>query len=184
MPRKSKKLQVEDSLEKSEIGTKAVDAALASLRKKHGKEVVNWMSKVDRVEPIIISTGSLRIDAALGVGGVVCGRMYEFFGPPMSGKSTLALSVIVEAIKMGHRVIYVDAEHAIDNSENGMLTKMGIDRDKIILVQGYTAEENLDIAEALMSTGEFAICVIDSVSALQPSAEANLESFNDNTILS
>lgn len=174
-PRKKTK----EVVEAQDVGDKAVKAALASLRKKHG-EVVNWMSDTPKNSRVIIPTGSLRLDAALGVGGLVLGRMYEFFGPNMSGKSTLALSVVREATKAGHRVIYIDAEHALDDGPDGLLVKMGIDMDKVMLVRGYTAEQNLDIAEALMSTGEFSICVLDSVAALQPAAEANLESFDNN----
>ena len=93
--------------------------------------------------------------------------------------TTLALSIIREAQNAGGSAIFVDAEHALDM---GLVEKMGLDISRIALVRGYTGEQNLDVAEALMSTGVFDICVIDSVAALQPSAEANLKSFNDNTM--
>lgn len=96
-----------------------------------------------------------------------------------SGKTTLALLVIKEAIAQGHRALFIDAEHTLDPR---LLDSMGIDNDKIVVTRGYTGEDNLDIAESLIATGEFAVCVIDSISALQPAAEANLESFSDNTV--
>lgn len=172
----------EDETEESKSSI-AADMAVKSLRKKFGNDVLSWMDKKQMAERIIIPTGSLRLDSALGIGGILLGRMYEIFGNPMSGKSTLCLSIIKEAIKKGHKVIYVDAEQALDNSEHGLLVQMGIDVSKIALVQGYTAEDNLDMAEALIGTGEFALCVVDSISALLPSAEAELDSFNDNTMM-
>ena len=96
-----------------------------------------------------------------------------------SGKTTLALLVIKEAIKQGHRCLFIDAEHTLDKN---LLVSMGIDPEMIIVTRGYTGEDNLDIAERLIATGEFAVCVIDSISALQPAAEANLESFSDQTM--
>lgn len=177
-PKKKKEVD-EVKISDSEIGQKTIDAALSSLKKKHGA-VVGWLDNINRSESAIVSTGSIRLDAALGIGGIKLGRMYEFYGTNMSGKSTLALSIVREAVNQGHRVIYVDAEHALDDTEGGLLSKMGIDTSKIVFVRGYTAEQNLDITEALIATGEFSICVMDSVSALQPSSEANLTSFNDN----
>jgi recombination protein RecA len=159
------------------------EMAIKSLRKKFGNDVLSWMDKKQCAERVIIPTGSLRLDSALGIGGILLGRMYEIFGSPMSGKSTLCLSIIKEAIQLGHKVIYVDAEQALDNSEHGLLVQMGIDVSKIALVQGWTAEANLDMAEALIATGEFALCVVDSISALLPAAESKLESFEDNTMM-
>jgi recombination protein RecA len=160
-----------------EARAKAADVALKSLSKKFGDKVVGWLSDTPQDTRTIIPTGSLRLDAALGVGGITLGRFWELYGPQQSGKTTLAFSVMNQAIKMGHRCIFVDAEHSLDK---GLLVKMGMDLSKVAFVDAYTAEEILDATEALISTGEFGVCVIDSVGALQPTAEADLESFNDN----
>jgi recombination protein RecA len=165
---------------KSEVSGKAVEVAMRSLRKKFGDSVVNWISDGPAASKrVVVPTGSLSIDSALGVGGLVLGRMYEFFGSNASGKSTLAFSTIKEAIKLGMKAIYIDAERSLDEK---LLKDMGVDPSKVVIIKGFTAEDNLDAAELLMATGEFAICVVDSVSALQPSAEANLQSFSDNTM--
>jgi recombination protein RecA len=158
-------------------GSIAAEMAMKSLQKKFGN-VLGWMDKKQEEERIIIPTGSLRLDNALGVGGILLGRLYS-----MGGKSTLCLSIAREAIKLGHKVIYIDAEHALDAGEKGLLVKMGIDTTKVALVQGYTAEDNLDMAASLIGTGEFSMCIVDSISSLQPMAEANLESFGDNTMM-
>lgn len=158
---------------------KALEVAVKALKKQYGEDVVGWMSKMQRTDHELVSTGSITLDAALGVGGLVKGRIYEFYGPNASGKTTLALSIIKQVQDSGGRAIYVDAEHTLDKN---LLVKMGIDPEKVALVQGYTGEQNLDIAEALMATGEADVCVIDSISALQPSAEANLKSFDDQTM--
>lgn len=176
---KKKKVEIEEPLVAPSSGRKAVDIAMKRIRKKFGDEVVSWVSEVQTKKRGIISTSSLAIDAALGVGGVARGRIYELYGPNASGKTTLALLIIKEAIKQGHRAVFIDAEHTLDK---GLLEAMDIDPDKIVITRGYTGEDNLDIAESLMATGEFAVCVIDSISALQPAAEANLESFSDNTM--
>jgi len=158
---------------------RASAVAVKQLRKVHGDEVVQWMTSFHTSPRRIIPTGSLALDSALCVGGIVRGRIYEFFGPESGGKTTLALSTIREAQRLGGAAIFVDAEHALDM---GLVLKMGIDPDRLVLVRGYTGEQNLDMAEALMATAEFDLCVIDSVAALQPSAEANLKSFDDNTM--
>jgi recombination protein RecA len=160
-------------------GTRALETAITQLKKKHGENVINWLSNVQTTPLEIISTGCLALDNALGVGGVARGRIYEFYGPQSSGKSTLAYSIIREAVKKGLKTVFVDAEHTLDKR---LVAKMGAAPEHIILVQGYTGEDNLDIAETLIATGEVAICVIDSISALQPLAEANLESFSNNTM--
>ena len=121
----------------------------------------------------------MSLDAALGVGGFVKGRIYELYGPHSSGKTTLALSAIREVQKAGGMAAFVDAEHTLSKS---LLAKMGIDTSRIVVVRGYTGEENLDLAKTLISTGKFDVCVIDSISALQPAAEANLESYSDQTM--
>lgn len=178
----AKEKKSKEETTKEPKGSIAANMAMKSLQKKFGN-VLGWMDKKQEEDRIIIPTGSLRLDDALGVGGVLLGRLYEIFGNSMGGKSTLCLSIAREAINLGHKVIYVDAEHALDSGEKGLLVKMGIDTTKVALVQGYTAEDNLDMAASLVGTGEFSICIIDSISSLQPMAEANLESFSDNTMM-
>lgn len=179
MPKKKKETVTEAVEVAKGTGHKAVDVAIKSLKKQFGEDVVDWMDHREQSTHEIISTGSLSLDAALGVGGIVKGRIYEFYGPNASGKTTLALSVIKQVQEMGGIAAYVDAEHTLDK---GLLDKMGIDPAKIVIVQGYTGEENLDLAKTLIATGEFDLCVLDSISALQPAAEANLTSFSDNTM--
>jgi recombination protein RecA len=180
----SKKVKEESKDKENKISSSgaATEMAMKSLKKKFGA-VLGWMDSKQEEERVIIPTGSLRLDDALGIGGILLGRLYEIFGNSMGGKSTLCLSIAREAIRLGHKVIYVDAEQALDSGEQGLLAKMGIDQSKVALVQAYTAEDNLDIAAALIGTGEFSLCIIDSISSLQPSAEANLESFGDNLMM-
>jgi recombination protein RecA len=179
MAKKKKQIESNTPPVESASGKKAIEIAMKSLRKKFGDETVSWVSEVQTSKRDIISTTSLALDSALGVGGIARGRIYEFYGPNASGKTTLALLVIKDAIAQGHRALFIDAEHTLDTS---LLVSMGIDLDRIVVTRGYTGEDNLDIAESMIATGEFAVCVIDSISALQPAAEANLESFSDNTM--
>ena len=178
----AKKKDSKEDAPSTTTGNAAAEMAMKSLKKKFGS-VLGWMNNKQEEDRVIIPTGSLRLDDALGIGGILLGRLYEVFGNSMGGKSTLCLSIAREAIKLGHQVIYVDAEHALDSGPKGLLAKMGIDTSKVALVQGYTAEDNLDMAAALIGTGEFAICIVDSISSLQPAAEANLESFGDNIMM-
>lgn len=182
MPKKKqtiKSKEAKTSTEKKTNGKSAAKAAVTALKKKFGDDVINWMGEVQNSPMEVVSTGSISLDSALGVGGIVLGRIYELYGPNASGKTTLALSIIKEACDKGLNTIYVDAEFTLDKK---LMEKMGIDTNRVAIIRGYTAEENLDAAKALMSTGDFSLCVIDSVSALHPAAEANLESFSDNTM--
>jgi len=181
MPKKKKTEVVEEKMvcELAGDGSKAVTVAIKQLKKQFGDDVIDWLGSRQQEPHSVIPTGSFGLDAALGVGGFVKGRIYELYGPHSSGKTTLALSAIREAQKMGGYAAYVDAEHTLDPD---LLRKMEIDLDKIVIVQGYTGEDNLDLAKTLIGTSQFDLCVIDSVSALQPAAEANLGSFSDNTM--
>jgi len=182
MPKKKKTETVKDASVEDSTSTKplkAVNLAIKQLKKQFGDDVIDWFSSRQQGVHQVIPTGSIGLDAALGVGGFVKGRLYELYGPHSSGKTTLALSAIREAQRMGGLAVYIDAEHTLDES---LLRKMGIDLDKIVVVRGYTGEDNLDVAKTLIATGDFDVCVIDSISALQPAAEANLESFSSSTM--
>ena len=147
-----------------------LDIAMQSITKKYG-DVVKVMA--DR--PLIIetiSTQSLRLDAALGRGGVAKGRVYEIFGPPSGGKTTLTMSVIAEAQRKGMTCAFVDAEHAADPQ---LFSQMGVDINKLLLIEGFSGEENLDAAEVIIKTGEIDLLIIYSVTALIPKAEAEAD---------
>jgi len=116
----------------------------------------------------VISTGSLALDAALGVGGIPCGRITEIYGPEASGKTTLALHIIAEAQKAGGIAAFIDAEHALDAVYAGHL---GVDVDALLVSQPDTGEQALDIVEVLVRSGALDVIVVDSVAALVPKAE-------------
>jgi len=113
----------------------------------------------------IISTGSIAIDAALGVGGIPRGRIVEIYGAESSGKTTLALQVVAQAQKNGGMAAYIDAEHALDPT---YATKLGVDIDNLLVSQPDTGEQALEITEKLVSSGSIDVVVIDSVAALVP----------------
>jgi len=147
----------------------ALEIARKAILKKYGEGVISHLG--DHEDMIIdsISTGCLALDAALGVGGFARGRLYEVYGPNSSGKSTLALSVCMQALKRNLNVAYVDAEHSIDPKlVRSMANLVGVNADSIDLVQAYTGDDNLEIAEILMKSGELDVLVVDSVSALLP----------------
>ena len=152
---------------KLEIGT--LEIAKKAIEKKYG-DIVSYLSEHKDSGLDIVSTGCLGLDAALGVGGVALGRIYEFFGSQGSGKSSLAFSVIVEAQKLGLRCAYVDAEHTVDPK---LLRNMGVNDKALWIVRGHNGEENLDAAETMVKTGALDMLVIDSVSSLIPKAEAD-----------
>lgn len=150
-----------------ETGTlKVVQTAI---EKEYGP-LVKWLGDAADYTPEIISTGCIGLDNALGKGGLERGLIAEFFGPEASGKSFLAYSVIKEAAHLGHKCAIIDAEHTIDPK---LLRKVGLPEDKVLIVDGApTGEANLEIAQNLMETGEFAVLLIDSVAALLPDARA------------
>lgn len=147
---------------------KALQLTIDKLDKTYGKGTVMRMSeqKVDAVESI--STGSLGLDIALGIGGLPKGRIIEIYGPESSGKTTLSQHVIAEAQRMGGIAAFVDAEHAFDRS---YAEKLGIDVDNLIISQPDDGEQALEIADALIRSGAIDVIVIDSVAALVPKAE-------------
>ena len=147
---------------------KAVDQAISQIEKQFGKGSIMKMSD-DRVMDIeTISTGSIALDLALGIGGVPRGRVIEIFGPESSGKTTLALHITAEAQKKGGAVAFIDAEHALDII---YARKLGVDVDSLLVSQPDTGEQALDIAEILVRSGAIDVLVIDSVAALVPRAE-------------
>ncbi|MEA5405741.1 recombinase RecA [Arcicella sp. DC2W] len=147
---------------------KALQTTLEKLDKAYGKGTVMRLSDSKVLDVPVISTGSLGLDLALGVGGVPRGRVIEIYGPESSGKTTLTMHCIAEAQKNGGLAAFIDAEHAFDK---GYAEKLGIDTANLLISQPDSGEQALEIAEQLISSGAIDICVIDSVAALVPKAE-------------
>jgi len=148
---------------------KALSAALTQIERQFGKGSVMRMGDVGAVRDVEgISTGSLCLDIALGVGGLPRGRVVEIFGPESSGKTTLTLQVIAEAQKIGGTAAFVDAEHALDPS---YAEKLGVNVEDLLVSQPDTGEQALEIADMLVRSGAVDVVVVDSVAALTPKAE-------------
>ncbi len=148
---------------------KALSAALGQIEKQFGKGSVMRMGDTSVVREVeAISTGSLGLDIALGVGGLPRGRVVEIYGPESSGKTTLTLQVIAEAQKLGGTAAFVDAEHALDPV---YAEKLGVDVDELLVSQPDTGEQALEITDMLVRSGAIDIVVVDSVAALTPKAE-------------
>jgi recombination protein RecA len=149
--------------------TKALDAAMAQIERAFGKGSIMRMGAKGGSEAIeTISSGSLGLDLALGIGGLPRGRVIEIYGPESSGKTTLALHAIAEAQKRGGVCAFVDAEHALDPT---YARKLGVDVDNLLISQPDTGEQGLEIADTLVRSGSIDVLVIDSVAALVPRAE-------------
>ena len=148
--------------------TKALDAALTQIERAFGKGSIMRLGSRDVVETESISTGSLGLDIALGIGGLPRGRIIEIYGPESSGKTTLALHVIAEAQKKGGTCAFVDAEHALDP---GYARKLGVNLDELLISQPDAGEQALEIADTLVRSGAIDVLVVDSVAALVPRAE-------------
>jgi recombination protein RecA len=149
--------------------SKALAAALAQIEKQFGKGSVMRLGAGEVVEDIqVVSTGSLGLDIALGVGGLPRGRVVEIYGPESSGKTTLTLQVIAEMQKVGGTAAFIDAEHALDIQYAG---KLGVNVNDLLVSQPDTGEQALEIADALVRSGSIDMIVIDSVAALVPKAE-------------
>jgi recombination protein RecA len=156
---------MEDGMEKN----KALDAAMAQIERAFGKGSIMRMGARAGDEQIdVISSGSLGLDLALGIGGLPRGRIVEIYGPESSGKTTLALHAIAEAQKRGGTCAYVDAEHALDPI---YARKLGVDVDNLLISQPDAGEQALEIADTLVRSGAVDVLVIDSVAALVPRAE-------------
>jgi recombination protein RecA len=147
---------------------KAIDAALAQIDKQFGKGSIMRLGSREKVDVPAIPTGSMSLDAALGVGGMPRGRVVEIYGPESSGKTTLALHVISEAQRRGGMAAFIDAEHALDAVYAG---KLGVDTDNLLVSQPDSGEQALEIAEVLIRSGAVDVLVVDSVAALVPRAE-------------
>jgi recombination protein RecA len=148
---------------------KALSAALSQIDKQFGKGSVMRLGDNDVSRDIqAVSTGSLGLDIALGVGGLPRGRVVEIYGPESSGKTTLTLQVIAEMQKMGGTAAFIDAEHALDPNYAG---KLGVDVDNLLVSQPDTGEQALEIADMLVRSGSVDVVVVDSVAALTPKAE-------------
>ena len=147
---------------------KALAAALAQIEKNFGKGSIMKFD-ADSVEEIpVYRTGSLSLDAALGVGGIPRGRIIEIYGPESSGKTTLTLQVVADAQKQGGTCAFIDAEHALDTS---YAQKLGVNLDELLISQPDTGEQALEIVDTLVSSGAVDLIIIDSVAALVPKAE-------------
>jgi len=147
---------------------KALDAALSQIERQFGKGAVMRMGDAPREAIPAISTGSLGLDIALGIGGLPKGRIVEIYGPESSGKTTLTLQTIAECQKAGGTAAFIDAEHALDPVYAG---KLGVNVDDLLVSQPDTGEQALEIADMLVRSGSVDILVIDSVAALTPRAE-------------
>ncbi len=147
---------------------KALELAMSQIDRQYGKGSVMWLGSDRTVAVGAISTGSLSLDAALGVGGIPRGRVTEIYGPESSGKTTLALHVVAEAQKNGGLAAFVDAEHALDAT---YAKRLGVNTDNLLISQPDTGEQALEITETLVRSGALDIVVVDSVAALVPRAE-------------
>ena len=149
--------------------TKALDAALSQIERAFGKgSIMRMGNKAADAEIEVVSTGSLGLDLALGIGGLPKGRIVEIYGPESSGKTTLALHAIAEAQKRGGTCAFIDAEHALDP---GYAKKLGVDVDNLLISQPDAGEQALEIADTLVRSGAVDVLVVDSVAALVPRAE-------------
>lgn len=147
---------------------KALLAAMSQIEKQFGKGSIMKMGDKEIPKIDVISTGSIKLDAALGIGGLPRGRVVEIYGPESSGKTTLCLQAVAECQKLGGVAAYIDAEHALDPQYAG---KLGVNLDELLISQPDSGEQALEICEKLVSSGGVDIVVIDSVAALTPRAE-------------
>ena len=161
---KSNKSQEAEAKEK----TKALEAAISQIDENFGKGSVMKLGQKAAINIDAISTGSLSLDLALGIGGLPKGRVIEIYGPESSGKTTLALQVVAEAQKTGGICGFIDAEHALDPV---YAKKLGVKTEELLISQPDTGEQALEIADTLIKSGSISVLVIDSVAALTPRAE-------------
>ncbi|MGN0194153.1 MAG: recombinase RecA [Pseudoramibacter sp.] len=168
MAKKDKPLEPVVPITDDKERKKALDTALKNIEKTFGKGAVMRLGDSAQRDVDVISTSSLSIDMALGIGGIPKGRITEIYGPESSGKTTLALHIIAECQKKGGNAAFIDAEHALDPV---YAANLGVDIDNLIISQPDTGEQALEILEALLRSGAIDVAVIDSVAALVPRAE-------------
>ncbi len=178
--KKGKKKGDDDTVEMKEVpatgrdftqqrrSVEEINSTLKAIQTKFGEEAIMKLGNRPRVDIAAVSTGSLGLDTALGIGGLPRGRIIEIFGPESSGKTTLALHAVAEAQKAGGICAFVDAEHAMDPDYT---KKLGVNIDELLLSQPDTGEQALEIVESLVRTGKIDIVVVDSVAALVPKDE-------------
>ncbi len=154
--------------EKAAVGSTEIEETIRAIKMKFGDEAIMKLGDKPRVDIRAIPTGSIGLDAALGIGGLPRGRIVEIFGPESSGKTTLALHVVAEAQKGGGICAYIDAEHAMDPE---YATKLGVKIKDLLISQPDTGEQALEITESLVRSGKVDVIVIDSVAALTPKDE-------------
>ena len=147
---------------------KALESAMAQVERQFGKGAIMKLGSKEVMDVPVISTSSLSLDKALGIGGLPRGRVVEVFGPEASGKTTLALHAVAEAQRKGGIAAFIDAEHALDVP---YARRLGVDCDELLVSQPDTGEQALEIADMLVRSGAIDIIVIDSVAALVPRAE-------------
>jgi recombination protein RecA len=153
--------------------SRALEQTLGQIEKQFGKGSILRLGSKDAIVPVaVISTGSISLDSALGIGGFPRGRINEIFGPESSGKTTIALQVIAEAQKVGGMAAFIDVEHALDPA---YARKLGVDVDNLLVSQPDYGEQALEIAAALIGSGSIDVLVVDSVAALVPKAELDGE---------
>ena len=159
---------IENNNMDKENRTKSLDEAVSLIEKNYGKGSIMKLGSKANVEIDSISTGSLSLDIALGIGGVPKGRIVEIYGPESSGKTTLATHIVAESQKLGGNCAFIDAEHAIDPA---YAKKLGVNLEELLISQPDTGEQGLEIADSLIKSGGIDVLVIDSVAALVPRAE-------------
>jgi recombination protein RecA len=164
----NKKANREDAMGISSEKAKAVEAAMTQIERQYGKGAIMKLGDGSVIKVPSISTGSLALDKALGIGGIPRGRITEIFGQESSGKTTLALHVVAESQRQGGIAAFIDAEHALDIA---YAKKLGVNSDELLVSQPDTGEQALEIADMLVRSGAVDIVVIDSVAALVPKAE-------------
>jgi len=159
---------VENKNMEKENRNKALDAAVGLIEKNYGKGSIMKLGSNSKIDIDSISTGSLSLDIALGIGGVPKGRIVEIYGPESSGKTTLATQIVAESQKKGGNCAFIDAEHALDPA---YAKKLGVNLEELLISQPDTGEQGLEIADSLVKSGGVDVLVIDSVAALVPRAE-------------
>lgn len=163
MKAKTKSKPVPQQITDKEERKKAIEGAIGQLEKKYGSGTIMRMGEAPAMEVSAISTGSLTLDLALGIGGVPRGRIVEIYGPESSGKTTVALHVVAETQKLGGEAAYIDVENALDPV---YAKALGVDTDNLLVSQPSSGEQALEIAEALIRSGAIDVVVVDSVAAL------------------